>query len=120
MYTSLPKENWLMSGASGAGGVWMSTKVAYPNIVWQVQWPEEITKDVVSDNNPKGKIINSYMEMEAVLLQWLVREDNSLINHETILGCSDNAPACSWATIMLPKSNVDQPFNDAYSKLVHL
>ena len=58
----------------GAGGVLMSVKGAYRNTVWRVEWPEEISKEVVSDRNPKGSITNSDLEMAALMLQWLVLE----------------------------------------------
>ena len=84
----------------------MSTTWAYTNIVWRVQWSEEITKDVVSNDNPKGKITNSDLEMASFLLLWIVREDISPITHETTLGRRDSTTACSWETRMSPKSNV--------------
>ena len=93
--------------ASGAGGVWMVRTGAYTNIVWWVQWSEEITKDVVTDDNSNGKFTNSDLEMAEVLLQWLAGGYIAPITHETNLERSDNSPACSWATRMSPMSNVE-------------
>ena len=60
VYTRLPKENvdylgYMDASESGAGGIWTRKTGAYPNIVRRIKWPEEITEDIVSDDNPKGK-----------------------------------------------------------------
>ena len=56
----------------GASGVWMSVRGAYSNMVWRVEWPEDISRSVVSDKNPSDTITNSDLEMAAIILQWLV------------------------------------------------
>ena len=60
--------------ASGIGtsGVWMRVRGAYSNMVWPVEWPEDISRSVVSDKNPSDTITNSDLEMAAIILQWLV------------------------------------------------
>jgi len=39
----------------GAGGVWFGLNKALPPLVWQVVYPSEIQKEVVSEANPRGK-----------------------------------------------------------------
>ena len=78
----------------------------YNNIVWRVEWDEEISKRVVSDTNSKGTITNSDLEMAAILLQWLVLEQIATTHHRSALARSDNTLACSWATRMSPKNPI--------------
>ena len=54
---------------TGVGGVWI-----YPNgtdeiFVWFMQWPADIVPDLVSWTNPTGGIINSDLELAALVLQ---------------------------------------------------
>ena len=84
----------------------MSADGDYTPTVWRVEWPEEISRRVVSDKNPKGTITNSDLEMAAILLQWLVLESIAVTMHRSALARSDNTPACSWATKMSPKSRI--------------
>jgi len=93
------------SGIS-AGGVLMSIDGFYKNTVWRVEWPEEVSRDVVSDRNPKGSITNSDLEMATILLQWLVLEHVGPTFHRSSLARCDNTPACSWATKMSLRSNI--------------
>ena len=84
----------------------MSVTGAYPNTVWRVQWPPDISNSVISDGNPKGSITNSDLEMAAILLQWLVLDHITTTLHRSTLSRSNNTPACSWATRMSPKSKI--------------
>ena len=93
---------------SGIGdcGTWMSTTGDYSNIVWRIEWPSNILASVVSDKNHSGSIINSDLEMVAILLHWLVLEMITPTHHCSVLVCSNNSPACSWATHVSPKSEI--------------
>ena len=44
------------ASAFGAGGVWFSGLTALPPTVWRVEFPADITKQVVPDKNPEGKL----------------------------------------------------------------
>lgn len=45
--------------AFGAGGVWFSGNQALPPSIWQLEFPADITHQVVSEENPKGQLMNS-------------------------------------------------------------
>jgi len=62
------------ASAFGAGGVWFGANIALPPSVWRVQWPADITNNVISDANPDGRLTNSDLEMAAVVLQEAVLE----------------------------------------------
>jgi hypothetical protein len=53
----------------GAGGVWFGGRKQLKPIVWCIQWPRDVTNNVVSDSNPHGTITTSDLEMAGVLLQ---------------------------------------------------
>ena len=52
----------------GEGGVWVDPNIYRVNRVWWFQWPEGVTSDLVSFNNPKGAITNSDLELAALVL----------------------------------------------------
>jgi hypothetical protein len=94
------------ASAFGAGGVWFGGSKPLPPIVWRIQWPQDITTDVVSDSNPTGRITNSDLEMAGVLLQEAVLEKHlgpAMIGAHTAIG-SDNSPAVAWTTRMATRS----------------
>jgi hypothetical protein len=58
--------------AAGAGGVWISGDLDLRSLVWRVPFSAAITKQVISDTNPRGTLTNSGLEMAAVLLHYMV------------------------------------------------
>jgi len=52
----------------GAGGVLLSIRGLCKNTVWRVEWLVEVSREVVSDRNPKGSVTKSDLEMAAILL----------------------------------------------------
>ena len=78
----------------------------YPHTVWRVEWPDTVSREVVSDSNPTGSLTNSDLEMAALLLAWLVLEQIADTHHRSALARSDNTPTYAWATRMSPKSKI--------------
>jgi hypothetical protein len=58
--------------AAGAGGVWLSGDLSIAPTVWRIQFSAEISSQVVSDDNPRGRLTNSDLEMAALLLHYMV------------------------------------------------
>eukprot|EP00978_Attheya_sp_CCMP212_P017850 scaffold48105_cov30-Attheya_sp.AAC.5 len=81
----------------GAGGVWFSGLLSLTPTLWgQVEWPSDITVNVVSDQNPDGTITNSDLEMAGVLIQQMVLERLvDFCHRRSIIHC-DNTPSVSW------------------------
>jgi hypothetical protein len=96
------------ASAFGAGGVWFGAGAPLSPIVWRVQWPKDITDDVVSDSNPNGRITNSDLELAGVLLQDAVLEAKlgtaAMAGIQTAIG-SDNSAAVAWTTRMASRSS---------------
>jgi hypothetical protein len=42
--------------------------------VFCLQWPPDITANVVAENNPRGTITNSYLELAELIILWLMME----------------------------------------------
>jgi hypothetical protein len=99
------------SGA-GMGGVWFpasdtlrtrrhrnsaaeSTAAEGP-ILWRATFPNEISRNLVSQKNPKGRITNSDLELAAGVLQNDVAAHNFDIRERTIASGSDNTPTLAW------------------------
>ena len=53
----------------GAGGVWIDPNEDGLNYVCRLPWPEDIRTDLVSFDNPQGRITNSDLELSALVLQ---------------------------------------------------
>jgi hypothetical protein len=88
----------------GLGGVIVGENAAVPPTVFRLQWPPDITNNIVSDTNPNGTITNSDLEMAGLLMLWLVMEDvcGSLQNAHVAL-FSDNSPTVHWVQRMAAK-----------------
>lgn len=94
------------ASAFGAGGVWFSGSRSLPPTVWRVEFPPDITREVVSDANPNGRLTNSDLEMAGVLLHYLALEQvaGSLRHVQVAIG-SDNTPAVAWTTKMATRAS---------------
>jgi hypothetical protein len=69
--------------------------------VFRIQWPKEISKDLVLFKNPAGKINNSDLEMAGLLFLWLCVEAIAPdLAHKHIALFSYNSPTVSWLNKM--------------------
>jgi hypothetical protein len=83
----------------GVGGVILGELSDLPPTVVRLQWPEDISTDLVSFENPTGKINNSDLELAGLLLLWLCLEGTDLaLKHVALF--SDNSLTISWVTKM--------------------
>lgn len=73
----------------------MSLGLEYDNVVWRVEWPEEVSIQLVSTTNPSGTINNSDLEMAGILLQWIFLEHIDPTQHRLVLTQCDNTPTVS-------------------------
>jgi hypothetical protein len=78
--------------------MWFSGhKKALPPTTWWLEFPIDITAEVIPGSNPDGMLTNSDLEMASVLLHYLVLEGlvHNLTHQQAVIGC-DNLPAVSW------------------------
>jgi hypothetical protein len=70
-------------------------------MVFRLQWPPDITANIVSDKNPKGKITNSDQELAGLVMLWLMMEHvcGSLAKKRVAL-FNNNSPTVSWVQRM--------------------
>ena len=52
----------------GAGCVWLDPNSNKEHSVWRVEWPPDVVADLVSWDNPKGRITNSNLELVAIVI----------------------------------------------------
>ncbi len=91
----------------GTGGVMLGEISACTPIVFRWEWPDDIKQDIISLNNPTGRLTNSDLEMEGLVILWLVIEgicDNLREKRVTLL--SDNLPTISWVTRLASKRSL--------------
>jgi hypothetical protein len=94
------------ASAFGAGGVWFSGSESLQPSVWRVEFPADITNQVVSDSNPHGALTNSDLELTGVLLHYAVLEQliPDLAHVQVVIGC-DNTPAVAWTKRMATRAS---------------
>ena len=91
----------------GFGGVLVGEQSAIPPTVFRGAWPPDIKNELVSENNPKGSISISDLEMAGFLLLWFVNEAVSPnLQEQSIALLSDNSPSVSWATRLASRRSV--------------
>ena len=81
----------------GMGGVWIPSKTqTYPPIVWRARFNEEIQLRVVSDENPKGTITNSDLELAGLVAGQTVLCDAVPARDISMGLLTDNTAAMFW------------------------
>ncbi len=76
-------------------------------VVFCWEWPDDIKQDIISLNNPTGRLTNSNLEMAGLVILWLVIEGicNNLREKRVTL-FSDNLPTVSWVTRLASKRSL--------------
>ena len=86
------------ASGKGAGGVWIDPNADGESFVWRLQWPSDITADLVSWENPQGRITNSDLELAALVLHEACFPSVCVSPHwHAPATGSDNTPTVSWA-----------------------
>ena len=65
-------------------------------ILWRARFPPDIVQDLVSFDNPHGRITNSDLELAATIIQNDVAVNHYDVRERTISSGSDNTPAVAW------------------------
>ena len=94
------------ASSHGVGGVVFGEGSECIPTVFRWKWPEEISKDVKSVENPSGGITNSDLEMAGMVLAWLVIEGvGGDLTEKTIALFGDNTPSISWINRLASKTS---------------
>ncbi|KAL7554756.1 hypothetical protein ACHAWF_018299 [Thalassiosira exigua] len=88
----------------GAGGVWFPSPLLVPRrgfragqpLLWQLQWPEYITKRLVTESNPNGTITNSNLDLTGGLLNLDAITQAFNVRERTLLAKGDNLNTTYW------------------------
>ncbi len=85
------------ASSHGVGGVIIGKLSKCLPTIFHFQWPPDITANVVSDSNPKGKITNSNLKLAGLVILWLMMEHvcGPLMEKRVSL-FSGNSPTVSW------------------------
>jgi hypothetical protein len=91
--------------AEGARGVWFSLVDNMPPTVWQAAFPQDITSEVVSDDNPAGRLTNSDLELAAeVMVVGIALAVAPKVKHVPLGTLCNNTPTVSWIDKMASKA----------------
>ena len=105
----------------GLGGVIIGEQRKVPPIVFRLQWPQDISDNIVSDANPNGEITNSDLEMAGLLMLWLVMEEVCEVKNAHVALFSDNSPTVHWVQRLAAKhSHVAMQLIRALALRLHL
>ncbi len=81
------------ASSHGVGGVVIGELSSLPPTVFRLKWPDDISRNLVSFDNPSGMINNSDLEMAGLQLLWLCIEGVAPnLAHKHIALFSDNSP----------------------------
>jgi hypothetical protein len=84
------------AATAGTGGVWFSLTNNMPPFVWRSAFPPDIESEVVSDDNPEGRLTNSNLELAAeVLPVEVVLATAPEVKHIPLGTLCDNTPTVS-------------------------
>ena len=72
----------------GVGGIMLEENKACIPTVFCYEWPDGIKADLVSEDNPNGRIMNSDLEMAGILMMRLVMKMSVMSNQEPMRRCS--------------------------------
>jgi hypothetical protein len=95
------------ASSHGMGGVIVGELTACPPSVFRLQWPPDISVNVVSDQNRRGAITNSDLELAGLVLLWLMMEHIcGPLTEKQVALFSDNSPTVSWVQRMASRSSL--------------
>ena len=75
------------------GGVLLSD--GHPPLLWRAPFPEHIQREVVSRDNPHGRLTNSDLEQAGVAAQAIIATQEYDLQERTLAILCDNTPAVS-------------------------
>ena len=85
------------ASSRGVGGIIIGKLSECLPTVFRLQWPPDITANVISEANPKGTITNSDLELVGLILLWLMMEHIcGPLAEKHIALFSNNIPTVSW------------------------
>jgi hypothetical protein len=92
------------ASSHGVGGIVIGELSETPPTVFCLEWPRDITENLVSSDNPHGSLTDSDLEMAGLLLLWLCTKAIVCdIAHKHVALFSDNLPTISWVEKMASK-----------------
>jgi hypothetical protein len=91
----------------GVGGVIFGELSECPPTVFCIQWPPDITANVVLVANSNGTITNSDLELAGLVILWLMMEHVcGPLKEKRVALFSDNSPTVSWVQQMASRSSL--------------
>jgi hypothetical protein len=85
----------------GVGGVVLGELSGIPPTVFRLQWPQDITDNLVSIHNPRGQLSILDLGMAGILMLWLCLKGISQhLSHKHVALFSDNSPTITWVDQM--------------------
>jgi hypothetical protein len=83
--------------AEGAGGVWFLLINNMLPLVWREAFPNDISSEVISEDNPRGHLMNSDLELVAeVMAVGVALTGAPKMKHAPLGTLCDNTPTVSW------------------------
>jgi hypothetical protein len=93
------------AAAEGSGGVWFSLAHEMPPLVWRLPFPHDVSDDVVSFDNPGGRLTNLDLKLAAeVLGNGVILSEAPVIKQEPLGMLCDNTPTVN-STSLTTNSN---------------
>ena len=95
------------ASSHNVGGVVFGELSACTPMVFRWQWPNDVHTQLISNENPKGTITNSDLEMTGLLLLWLTMEGVCRpLQEKRVAMFGDNSPSISWVERVASKQSL--------------
>ncbi len=94
------------AAAGGSGRVWFLLGHKMPPLVWRLPFLHDVSDEVVSFDNPGGRLTNSDLKLAAEVLGiGVILSEAPVIKQEPLGTLCDNTPTVSWIEKMASKSS---------------
>jgi hypothetical protein len=89
------------------GGVILGELSECPPAVFCLQWPPDITANVIAKSNPTGTLINSDLELAGLVILWIMMEHVCTdLAEKRVALFSNNSPSVGWVQRMAMRSSL--------------
>jgi hypothetical protein len=80
----------------GLGGFWVAPQPDMPSLAFRYQFPSHIRQQLVTVQNPQGRLTNSDFELAALIMGAATLGSATPLQHAHLWCASDNTPAVAW------------------------
>jgi hypothetical protein len=95
------------ASSHGVGGIIIGKLSECPPTVFCLQWPPDITTNVITKSNPMGTLTKSDLELTGLVILWIMMEHVCTdLAEKRVALFSNNSPSVGWVQCMAVRSSL--------------